>query len=107
MGSASGEGGPMGPDKLSFRASPSATGPHNEAVCSMASRIAVKATPIADEAASAAIEASPPCHASAWLFYGMEKHNQQGLHGMLDHAGEEGSEAMTKPLAQEVLKAVR
>jgi len=31
----------------------------------------------------------------------MEKHNQQGKHGMLDHAGEEGAEAMTKPLEQE------
>ena len=37
----------------------------------------------------------------------MEKHNQQGKHGMLDHAGEEGAEAMTKPLEQEVLRAVR
>ena len=32
----------------------------------------------------------------------MEKHNQQEPHSMYDHAGEEGAEYMTEPLAQEV-----
>ena len=32
----------------------------------------------------------------------MERHDQQGAHSLYDHAGEEGAEAMTEPLAQEV-----
>ena len=32
----------------------------------------------------------------------MERHNQQAKHSLFDHAGEEGAEAMTEPLAQEV-----